>query len=912
VRTGKDPTSPEVHGRLSTGALVIALEHDTEAERMMFEKVIGTGPATGWVSTMFRGKELLIPSEDEVSTDEPSDADVAIDDVSAVADTEEAEDARELAIQLYCARFGEAEVAEGSARALAGEAAALGAEGREGNELPETEVCAELEQHLIGEWPSLKPADEEDDEETPDCDLVLCQHCRLPVGQVAYAAEGTAGGLLHGECKAQQLLRYTQRAEREREAAKAATKRERREEFDIGWKHQRIPSNAGSAARLSCPVPQGMCCLVFHEGSRSVSLASTIEPAAAVNLDYLSTALAVRRRENREPLFSLDPADAGSEFFDPKQSMQVKRFEPAWLAGTNVGEVLFQSDYHLKELSMGEYEQPIVGMKSCHDLSTADGPEWSAREWFVVRKAEVQMSGDNVLMPYVKMGVEAREQIISECGLEDVRTTKPNHPLVKYAEMFTHNFDLIAERKSVVFHLRELAKASILAKFLLEADIDLDDSWFAMADNATEACCLEIPQLWNDRSHSQIQVQDGRIVNADTSTSSQSLYGGVQFGLDKFQLAGARQPARMMSAGLAARQFVQPARHLSATLSAGLATRQFQRSFGPMGVQPARVAGVDLNLDEFNLSAPTDVDICVQLDIGADMSGAFWSNLSHEAPSMFSEDDKRLLRSVFNPSLSDRRDEGNRFIPPDTSFAYVQKLRALVQEEEAVQQQRKDHFFSKLFSHENPGSLFPSSWGSSVEILRQDATMKQGCHLHPILDYKAKSLAWDHALKSAVPVFDKTTENGTRFRIYQFGSMEVRTTQELDGTETIGVVFSSRVSKEGSENDQRGVKDNERIVKVSEYVEKSEGVPRCYVVLETDQKSVILTEELPDGTVKREHNPKDLDERNSLAKLVRHTPDCSAFNITVNDIKHCRRDVYNFVSGDAAASGFIAKETSGE
>eukprot|EP00415_Alexandrium_ostenfeldii_P002814 UN2814 len=175
----------------------------------------------------------------------------------------------------------------------------------------------------------------------------------------------------------------------------------------------------------------------------------------------MSTALEVRRRENREPLFSLDPVDAGSEFFDPKRSMQVKRFEPAWLAGTSVGEVLFQSDYHLKELSMGEYEQPVVGMKSCHEFSNAEGPEWSAREWFVVRKAEVQMSGDNVLMPCVKMGVEAREQIMGENGLEDVKTTKPNHPLVKYAEMFTHNFDLIAERKSVVFHLRELAKASV-------------------------------------------------------------------------------------------------------------------------------------------------------------------------------------------------------------------------------------------------------------------------------------------------------------------------------------------------------------------------------------------------------------------------------------------------------------------
>ena len=45
--------------------------------------------------------------------------------------------------------------------------------------------------------------------------------------------------------------------------------------------------------------------------------------------------------------------------------------------------------------------------------------------------------------------------------------------------------------------------------------------------------------------------------------------------LDKFQRSGARQPARVMSVGLAARQLVQPARHLSATLSAGLAIASF-------------------------------------------------------------------------------------------------------------------------------------------------------------------------------------------------------------------------------------------------------------------------------------------------------------------------------------------------
>merc|ERR1719517_139249 len=90
--------------------------------------------------------------------------------------------------------------------------------------------------------------------------------------------------------------------------------------------------------------------------------------------------------------------------------MQQKRFEPAWLAGTSVGEVMFQADYHLKELSMGEYEQPVVGMKNCFDYTfdnDSNDKQWLARTWFVVKEADVFMAEGNTLIPYVKMGVEA-------------------------------------------------------------------------------------------------------------------------------------------------------------------------------------------------------------------------------------------------------------------------------------------------------------------------------------------------------------------------------------------------------------------------------------------------------------------------------------------------------------------------
>ena len=55
---------------------------------------------------------------------------------------------------------------------------------------------------------------------------------------------------------------------------------------------------------------------------------------------------------------------------------------------------------------MGECDQPVVGMKSCFEYSEksdAIQEQWKAREWFMVLKAEVHLSEDNVLIPYAQV-----------------------------------------------------------------------------------------------------------------------------------------------------------------------------------------------------------------------------------------------------------------------------------------------------------------------------------------------------------------------------------------------------------------------------------------------------------------------------------------------------------------------------
>jgi hypothetical protein len=370
-----------------------------------------------------------------------------------------------------------------------------------------------------------------------------CARCRLPMGDFGYPCPD-GKGMIHGECMARQVLQELENEDSRRRLEDENRKMLRRTEYGIGWKVERIPRNFDLQQRLQdMVISQGMCCVVLQEGSKSIRLAPTLEPSAAVNLEYLCLALQVRRKDGREPLFSLDPVHREDVRDDEnsKEASQVKRFEPEWLAGTSVGEVLFQADYHLKELSMGEYEQPVVGMKSIFDLckSEEDYQQWRAREWFMVRNAEVFLSEDNVLIPQVKMGVEAREQLYTQSGLDDAPITREDHPMVKYAESFSKNFDLIAERKSVVYHLRELAKASVLAKFLVDAGVAIEEDWLNLAGEVEEACSLEIPQLWNERVQSKIRVQDGEVMGVDRGIRSNlyGIYGGVSFGLDKFDIS---------------------------------------------------------------------------------------------------------------------------------------------------------------------------------------------------------------------------------------------------------------------------------------------------------------------------------------------------------------------------------------
>eukprot|EP00434_Breviolum_minutum_P009358 symbB.v1.2.008246.t2/scaffold515.1/size193321/8 len=949
VRSGSELTSEILESRLSTGSVIKELT--THDGRIEYELVQGSGPAKGWVTPTLRGKELLIrkdvPVEVQVAAAEAmhscyksqncthgrvaqqvpkrsgrsafSQWMSSQDEAETSADKQQIEELEchdktqpvepvevgkgltsdeAEALKVYLERFGDCR--DGSNPGYNRKAFPWYTAP---SKQPERETLTSEALHSAMSKPTRRVVKEKHWEVDSEGEEVpLCTRCSLPVGEFSYQGREGKDTCVHAECMAQVLIQDRQREETSRTKRENLKKQKNRKEYDIGWRMDSVPKNSTLAKQMGCSdAPKGLCCLVLDETSRTVKVAATLEPSAAINLEYLLLALKVRRTAQREPLFSLDPVDPQNL----EKTPQKKVYEPSWLAGTSVGDVMFQADYFLKELALGEYDMPVLGMLSVFDWSEMKerNKAWAGREWFVVRKAEVRTAEDNTLIPHVRMGVEAREQVVTKKGMEDAPVTLPNHPLKKFADAFTKNFDVIAERKSVVFHLRELAKASVMAKYLVDSKARLDPTWYKLADeivqNTPPEQYPEIPQLWNMRGNSRIQLKNGKLVDIITGgqSSLQAIYGGVEFGLDRFELA---QRHAMTS------QAKGPGMPLAQSSRPLFMPQRFQ--LGQRGEMPQ---GVDLNLDKFNLSTeerfagrlPPCSGDATSLPHRTSLGKAFLQSLEQKSWQGVKAADQKLLLNVFAVPQCDRVEEGDAFIPPDPNMEYVTRVRHIVGEEESMRTRRKMRFADKSFSVSNPGPEFPRSWTSGFQLeldghVPVTAPTKFGLSKIEINDDMRKHLS-EEVLPSAASDFEKTAEDGGIFRIYKIGSLEVRTIQDTDGPETICVVFSSGAASWEANNTKPDDRtEKEKLSKCKMYVEAveheaSNGRVGCnfYLVLETNGKTkTTLVTELPrGGEVTWLQNPRSLEDRNSLAKLL-FQADCKE-GISVEEVKKFQRSL---------------------
>merc|ERR1712190_605467 len=92
--------------------------------------------------------------------------------------------------------------------------------------------------------------------------------------------------------------------------------------------------------------------------------------------------------------------------------------------------------------------------------------------------------------------------------------------------------------------------------------------------------------------------------------------------------------------------------------------------------------------------------------------------------------------------------------------AYVGKLREMVEAEDKVRLERVEKFLSPEFKRGEYDALFPPTW-AAVQIV--DAAAK--VELHEREDYLAEAAELDHIVQSVSASFEKSTEDGSIFRI---------------------------------------------------------------------------------------------------------------------------------------------------
>lgn len=190
--------------------------------------------------------------------------------------------------------------------------------------------------------------------------------------------------------------------------------------------------------------------------------------------------------------FSLDPFDKSN----PQGPFMRKVFYPDQiekrriLAGTKLGEDMFQADYIMKQMSLGiqpdnkskfEYPEELgkLGLKPQHEMRIdREAPQeikWS-RAWIVVDDIKTYKTKENLLMiESVKMGVEARQMNATNDGsLKDSLMQDKNDECYKFSDKLGKIYDLTSKYYESFTRLKEITNAILMAKWICENNIPID------------------------------------------------------------------------------------------------------------------------------------------------------------------------------------------------------------------------------------------------------------------------------------------------------------------------------------------------------------------------------------------------------------------------------------------------------
>ena len=213
-----------------------------------------------------------------------------------------------------------------------------------------------------------------------------------------------------------------------------------------------------------------------------------------------------------DPQFSLDPADPRNP---EGEYLKTVYYPEVFLAGTEFGETMFETDWLLKQYCFGvivdgngrvhERMSSVPGFKSKSDLYfehpfTGPSQVWS-RSWIVSDSMLISTANDAIVFDVATMRVLTRKQVpdpTSPTGLRDVNTEED--PIAtEFARLFTQLYDQIAGESPEFERLRQLAKIGALVKWLRKRNVPVDLEWAARQLDVRDSVVTRVGALSQTR-----------------------------------------------------------------------------------------------------------------------------------------------------------------------------------------------------------------------------------------------------------------------------------------------------------------------------------------------------------------------------------------------------------------------------
>jgi len=236
-----------------------------------------------------------------------------------------------------------------------------------------------------------------------------------------------------------------------------------------------------------------------HDSRMAYLLTDSSPINTGISMPILAVAL-LAAYKNESIAFSLDPWDPK----DPNGPFIKKVYYPSWIAGTELGDLLFESDYLLKQLSFGikvksispEYTattEPLnfpleltqKGLRTVisyeSEQTSTSNQKWY-RLWIETKECalteEEDFIGERMLkFEKVNVVIQARRMVISSTSneLEDAETLNdPNEANERFARKATELYEDLAKAFPEFDRIYAAAKATAISKVMRNRNIPVD------------------------------------------------------------------------------------------------------------------------------------------------------------------------------------------------------------------------------------------------------------------------------------------------------------------------------------------------------------------------------------------------------------------------------------------------------